>query len=95
VYEDVALLQPDEPPAARTVFEVPVADLRAIRAAAEELLSNIFAQLQRRALALRQLDCVLYYERIPPRVLAIGLARASRRRSTSRACWRSAWSRSI
>lgn len=78
VYEGVASLQPDEPPAARTVFEAPIADLRAIRAAAEELLSRIFAQLQRRALALRQLDCVLYYERIPPRVLALGLARASR-----------------
>jgi protein ImuB len=41
-------------------------------------LTSVLAQLARRAEALRRLDCVLYYEQAAPRVIWIGLARASR-----------------
>ncbi len=81
VFEWIAPFVPEEPPAANMAFEAPVADLWALQTAAESLLADVFVQLHRRELALRQLDCVLYYARIPPRVLTVGLAWASRARA--------------
>ena len=78
VFEALAPQRSEPPPFARLPFEVPVADWAAIRTAAQQLLADVFRQLRERELALRRLDCVVYYERTPPQVVSIGLARASR-----------------
>lgn len=80
VFERVTPFHPEEAPAARQSFETPAADGQAISAIAERLLAEIFAQMLPRELALRRLECVLYYEYAPPRVISIGLARACRER---------------
>ncbi len=80
VFEGVAPYHPAEVPLARLPFETPVTDGQAIASAAEHLLADVFRQMERLDLALRRLDCVLYYECTPPRVFSIGLSRASRQR---------------
>lgn len=77
-FEGVTPHRPEEAPVARRRFETPLADGQVIRAVAEELLAEVFAQVRRREAALRRLDCGLYYEHAAPRVISIGLARASR-----------------
>ncbi|HPM22311.1 MAG TPA: DNA polymerase Y family protein, partial [Phycisphaerae bacterium] len=76
--EPVSPYRPEEVPSAALPFEAPVTDGQAVAWAVERLLAELFTQLRRRELALRRLVCVLYGERIPPRVVTIGLARASR-----------------
>jgi protein ImuB len=78
IVECVTPYRPAEFPQARWPFENPVADFQTIAAVAEQLWADLFKQLQQRQAAVRRLECILYYERVPPRVLAIGLARASR-----------------
>ncbi len=78
VFEGLTPQRTGPPPFARLPFEVPVTDWAAIRAAAQQLLTDVFRQLRERELALLRLDCVVYYERTPPQVASIGLARASR-----------------
>ena len=78
VFEGLAPQRSEPPPFARLPFEVPVTDWAAIRTVAQQLLADVFRQLRERELALRRLDCVVYYERTPPQVVSIGLARASR-----------------
>ncbi len=80
VFEGVTPLQPEETPRAQWPFEVAVADFGAVFAAAECLLEEVFAQLGRRELALRRLECVLHYEDAGPVVVAVSLSRASRQR---------------
>lgn len=82
--EVIEALRPYRPPAmplARLPFEPPVSDGQTILAAAEHLLAGVFQQLRRRELALRRLECVIYYDRLTPRVISVGLARASRRQA--------------
>ena len=78
IFEGVTPYRPAEFPQARWPFENPAADFQTIAAVAERLLADLFKQLQQRQAAVRRLECILYYERVPPRVLAISLARASR-----------------
>jgi len=78
VFEGLTPQRTEPPPFARLLFEVPITDWAAIRTAAQQLLADVFRQLRERELALRWLDCVVYYERTPPQVVSIGLARASR-----------------
>ncbi len=78
VYEAVTPYQPPDVPVARRTFEQPVADGPLLLQLCDELLTSIFEQLRQRLLALRRLECFLYCERAPPRVLRVHLARPSR-----------------
>ncbi len=78
VFEGVTPYQPAEVPRAYRPFETPVVDLRAVSLVAGQLLTSVLVQLRRRAAALRQLECILYYGQAAPLVISIGLARASR-----------------
>jgi protein ImuB len=79
--EIVTAWQPPDLPAARRTLEHPIADGSLLLRLCDELLSEIFAQLQSRQLALRRLECFLYCERAPPRVLRVYLARPTRTQS--------------
>ncbi len=76
--EPVAAHAPDEVPAARMRFEGPVADRAVLAAATDRLLDEVLGRVVRAGGALRRLECVLYYERCPPQVVAVGLTRAVR-----------------
>ena len=78
VPEPLAAHADESPPAAQTAFEAPVRDGETIRFVLSQLLEDVYAQLERRALALRALECVLIYEDRPPTAQAIGLSHASR-----------------
>lgn len=78
VPEPVRPFRPVEYPAAQQRFELPVSDMPTVQAVAGRLLAEVLGQVRRRGAALRRLACVLYGERVPPRVLVLGLARASR-----------------
>ena len=78
VFERVTPYHPAEIPFVRQPFEEPVTDGPAIAAAAQRLLGEVFDQVLRRETALRRLECILYYERTPPRAISISLSRASR-----------------
>jgi len=80
VFEGISVHEPERPPAARIGFDGVVCELQPLQSVADRLLGQVFAQLLQGGLALRQIDCVLYYERVPPTVLSIGLSRASRSR---------------
>jgi len=80
VPETIASFIPAQTPAAARRFESPVSDAATIRHVACELLADVFAQVLAQDHALRRLECVLCYEDVPPRVLSVGLAQASRRR---------------
>ncbi len=76
--EPVATHPPDRVPAARVRFEGPVADRAVLAAALDRLLAEVLERVVRAGGALRRLDCVLYYERCPPQVVTVELARAVR-----------------
>jgi len=78
VFEGVATHVPEDVPHVRLSFEHAAHELPQLLPAAEHLLSELFTQLGQRDLALRRLDCVLYFEHMPPRVLSIALSRPSR-----------------
>ncbi len=80
VFEGVGTHEPERPPVARLGFDGAVCELEPLQSVAGRLLEQVFEQLLQGDLALRQIDCVLYYERVPPTVLSIGLSRASRSR---------------
>lgn len=80
VFEGVALHQPEQVPQARLSLEHAAHELPAIQPIVDRLLAEVFEQLRRRDLALRRLDCVLYFERTPPATVSIGFSRASRAR---------------
>lgn len=77
VWEGVTPLPPAEPPHARRSFESPLTDYVGIVAVVEQLLAEVLSPLRSRALAARRVECVLYHERAAPRLLAVGLARAT------------------
>ena len=79
-FEGVTPHRPEEALVARRRFETPLADGQVILMVAEVLLAEVFAQVRRREAALRRLDCGVYYEDAAPRMISIGLARASRQR---------------
>ncbi|RMF80148.1 MAG: DNA polymerase Y family protein [Planctomycetota bacterium] len=69
----------DEPlPVAQTAFETPVRDGQTIRFVLQRLLNDLYAQLERRDLALRGLQCVMTCEDRAPAVQTISLSHASR-----------------
>jgi protein ImuB len=78
VFEGVTPYQPAEVPRVYRPFETPVVDGQAVSMVAGQLLTRLLVQLRWRAAALRQLEGILYYEQAGPRVISIGLARASR-----------------
>jgi len=80
VFEGVGTHEPERPPAARLGFDGVVCELQPLQSVAGRLLEQVFEQVLQGDLALRRIDCVLYYERVPPTVLSIGLSRASRSR---------------
>ncbi|MBU0638615.1 MAG: DNA polymerase Y family protein [Planctomycetes bacterium] len=80
VFEPVAVHDPGEPPQAEVTFDAVVRDLVTVQVAAERLLEAVFAQVLQRELGLRRLECVLYYERVPPVALSLGMSRTSRAR---------------
>lgn len=59
-------------------FDSPVADFAMILGVGQRLLADLLTRLRVAARALQVLECILYFEDVPPRVLAVGLARASR-----------------
>lgn len=63
---------------ARQRFEMPVTDVAVVQTLAVELLDAVFGEVLDRQRALHRLECVLHLDRVGPRVLRIGLARASR-----------------
>ncbi len=77
VWEGVTPQPPAEPPHARRSFESPLTDYGSIVAVVERLLAEVLSPLRARALAARRVECVLYYERAAPRLLAVGLSRAT------------------
>jgi len=78
VFEGVTPHVPKEAPTARLSFEHAVTEPQAILSVAEQLLTDVFAQMKNRGQALRRLACVLSFESTRPRVFSIELARASR-----------------
>jgi protein ImuB len=78
VSEGVATYQPDEVPQTGQSFEETLHEWPALQPVVARLLTELFVQLRRADLALRQLDCVLRFERAAPRTLSIGLSRPSR-----------------
>lgn len=78
VYEGVTSTPVEEVPFARWSFETPVADALTVQAAAADLLDEVGGQVRARVAALRRLDCVVYFEEVPPQVAVVHLARASR-----------------
>lgn len=77
VWEGVTACPPAEPPHARRSFESPLTDYAAVAAVVEELLTEVLSPLRSRALAPRRIECGLHYERAAPRLVAVGLARAT------------------
>jgi protein ImuB len=78
VYEEITARVCEQPPATQVTFETPLSDSQAVQVVVAKLLEELFAQLLQRTLALRRIDCVLVYERVPPTVLKISLSLASR-----------------
>lgn len=80
VFEGIAVHRPEDPPAARVVFETALQDLRAIQAALSDLLQTVLDEVLRAEAVIRKLDCVLYCENAAPVMISIGLSRGSRSR---------------
>jgi protein ImuB len=79
VFEGVATRYPPTILGSRLEFDLPAKQLPKIEPAVDLLLRELFLQMQRRNLALRQLECILYGPRRPPRVLSIEFVRPCRR----------------
>jgi protein ImuB len=60
------------------VWEEPLADALTVQALAAEMLAEVFAAVRGAGRVLRRLECIVYFERAAPQVVAIGLARATR-----------------
>lgn len=68
----------EPPPYARRVFETPVTEWAIVAAVVQKLWADVHAQVLQRGRALRRLQCVVYYQAVAPRVVTVGLSRASR-----------------
>lgn len=77
VWEGVTPHRPAEPPHARCSFESALTDYSGVVAVVEQLLKEVLSPLRLRALAARRVECVLHYERAAPRLVAVGLMRAT------------------
>ncbi len=79
--ESVASRIPAEPLQASAAFEPPLSEADQLHRPAEHLLEDIFRQLDRRQLALRELALLVYRADAPPLVVPVRLARPSRARA--------------
>lgn len=68
----------EAPPYARRMFETPVTQWAIVAAVVQQLWADVYAQVLQRGRALRRLQCVVYYQMVAPRVVTVGLSRASR-----------------
>lgn len=78
VFEPLAAHVAEPPPAAEHALEQPVSDPPTVQRLVLRLLDELLAQLVRRGLALRRLDCVLVFEHAPPAAPSVSLSRGTR-----------------
>ncbi len=77
IHEEISACAFTQPPAAGIAFETPLADRATIEQVTKRLLADLYRQLAQRVLAVARVDCLLTFEDAAPRVLEVGLSRAT------------------